>query len=55
MREDRPDLAAYGDKQLAEWYPDGVAYRMWPVGVPEKMGNWSEYLTSVRRGSITPV
>ena len=51
----QPDLAVYSDEQIAEWYPDGVAYSMWPLGVPEKFGDRDKSLHYVRRDSITPI
>lgn len=36
--EDHPDVSnARG--ALYESYPDGVAYELWPVGLPKKLGN----------------
>lgn len=55
VRESRPDLSMYGDEQIAEWYPDGTAYMLWPTGVEASKANHHLYLTSVRRDSITPV
>ena len=38
---------------LAEAYPDGVAYAIFPVGMPWKVGNIRNYgIHRVRRGSL---
>lgn len=35
-------------------YTDGVAYDLWPVGVPHKFGNYDRALYFARRDSLTP-
>lgn len=42
-------------EKRAEHYPDGVAYELWPVGVPIKFGNRDQALYSVRRQSFTVI
>lgn len=37
---------------LAEAYPDGVAYFLWPEGMPRKMGNAAYSRVYVRRTSF---
>jgi len=54
--EHRPDLKArLSEEQLTGYYPDGVCYFLWPVGVEKKFGNRDLSLNSVRRGSITVI
>jgi len=36
-------------------YPDGVAYEIWPEGMPQKFGNREHVIIQVRRVSVTPV
>jgi hypothetical protein len=38
---------------LADAYPDGVAYEIWPEGMPRKFGNRMYMVSRVRRGSLT--
>ena len=38
---------------LAEAYPDGVAYYLWPVGLPRKFGFRDQAIGWVRRTSFT--
>lgn len=45
----------YNQDELNEYYPDGVSYHLWPVGVPHKFCERDKALYYVRRGSITPV
>lgn len=45
----------YTVEELAGYYPDGVSYDLWPVGVPHKFGERDKALYYVRRESITPV
>lgn len=33
-------------------YPDGVAYILWPLGVPKKFGNRDQSMMRVRRRSF---
>lgn len=40
---------------LAEAYPDGAAYHLWPVGVPQKFGNRDQSVLFVRRTSFRVV
>lgn len=41
---------------LAEQYPDGVAYQIFPEGMLQKFGTLRDYtIWRVRRGSVTPV
>jgi hypothetical protein len=43
---------------LAEAYPDGVAYTIWPEGMPQKFGlreHMIYRIYRVRRGSLTEV
>lgn len=44
-----------GDAVANEYYPDGLAYELWPVGVEKKFGNRELSLYHVRPGSITVV
>ena len=41
--------------QAEQYYPDGVSYTLWPVGVPVKMGLSDRSLFRVRRESITVI
>lgn len=41
--------------EMDETYPDGVAYSLWPVGVPKKFGNRNASYHYVRRTSFTVV
>lgn len=52
--EEHP-LPPPGDYDLAEIYPDGVAYVLWPEGVARKMGNRFQTRIWVRRTSLTVV
>lgn len=38
----------------SEYYPDGVAYELWPAGLPVKFGLRHNALYRVRRESISP-
>jgi len=38
---------------LADAYPDGVAYEIWPEGMPRTFGNRMYMVSRVRRGSLT--
>jgi hypothetical protein len=49
--QDHPDLPE-GDHDLAEVYPDGVAYDLWPVSLPQKFGNRNYARYFVRRDSF---
>lgn len=40
---------------LANTYPDGVAYEIWPADVLYKFGNRCYSVVRVRRDSITPL
>ena len=40
---------------LEEAYPDGVAYTLWPVGVPLKFGNRNQSVVFARRTSFRVV
>lgn len=40
--------------QLADAYPDGVAYEIWKEGVLRKFGNRVHSVYRVRRDSLTP-
>lgn len=56
IRLTRPDvLEHYGEEFVAEKYPDGCAYSLWPAGVSKKMDDRHLSLKSVRRSSITPI
>ena len=47
--------AVKGNAVANEYYPDGLAYELWPVGVEKKFGNRGLSLYHVRPGSITVV
>lgn len=59
VKQLRPDIGyRKGDDTdafLAESYPDGVSYDLWPVGVPKKFGEREKALYGARRESITQV
>lgn len=40
---------------IADSYPDGVAYQIWPEGMPQKFGNREHMAYRVRRKSLTLV
>lgn len=42
-------------QEMAQHYPDGVAYEIWPVGVEKKFGNRYLAVYNVRRTSFTVV
>lgn len=42
----------YHSGNMAAYYPDGVAYDIWPVGVPRKFGNRDQGAYYVRRTSF---
>lgn len=42
----------YHDGDTDAYYPDGVAYDIWPVGVPHKFGNRDQGVYFVRRSSF---
>jgi hypothetical protein len=46
-RHDLPEEA------IAEHWPDGIAYELWPVGVEFKFGNRDQAVYFVRRASFT--
>jgi hypothetical protein len=46
----RPDVP-----EPAVNYPDGVAYIIWPEGMPQKFGLRHHMVSQVRRQSLTPV
>jgi hypothetical protein len=46
---ERTDLPS---EAIAEGYPDGVAYEIWPAGVPVKFGNRHQSIHFVRRASF---
>jgi hypothetical protein len=37
----------------ADAYEDGVAYTIWPEGMPQKFGNREHMISQVRRRSLT--
>lgn len=37
---------------IAEGYPDGISYELWPPGVPVKFGNRDQAIYFVRRASF---
>ncbi len=49
---ERKDLPA---EEIALAYPDGVAYNLWPAGVPFRFGLRDRAIYFVRRRSITIV
>jgi hypothetical protein len=54
-KHDSPDDHPYRQfmpEDIAEFYPDGVAYELWPVGVPRKFGNRDRAVYYVRRKSF---
>jgi hypothetical protein len=46
----RKDLS---QEQISEHWPDGVAYDLWPEGVPEKFCNRDRALYYIHRRSFT--
>jgi hypothetical protein len=46
---ERTDLPAAA---IAEGYPDGIGYEIWPAGVPVKFGNRERSIHFVRRASF---
>jgi hypothetical protein len=40
---------------IAEGYPDGISYELWPPGVPVKFGNRDQAIYFVRRASFDVV
>lgn len=41
--------------EVGEYYPDGVAYEIWPEGMERKFGNRDYMVYRVRRSSLTVV
>lgn len=52
VSEHQAPSADLSDAERTENYPDGVAYVLWPVGVPEKFGNRGQSVVRVRRRSF---
>lgn len=42
-------------EMIAEAYPDGVTYSLWPEGFKKKFGLRHLVVSRVRRASVTPV
>jgi hypothetical protein len=40
---------------IAEHFPSGIAYDLWPIGVPHKFCERDKAIFFVRRESITPI
>jgi hypothetical protein len=50
------EIIAYTEaRNFPERCPDGVAYDLWPVGVPRKFGNRGRAVYNVRRTSFAIV
>jgi hypothetical protein len=63
-RNGRYVIRAYSDlserkdlppEAVAEGYPDGIAYDLWPPGVPVKFGNRDQAVYFVRPANVTAV
>lgn len=50
--QNHPNPPAASYMTLEEAYADGVAYHLWPVGVPQKFGNRDQGVSWVRRTSF---
>lgn len=40
------------DEDMPTYFPDGVAYELWPTGVPRRFGNRDKLVRNVRRLSF---
>lgn len=49
------DFRALSPEEIDQYYSDGVAYALWPDGVPWRWGERDRELNNVRRASITAV
>lgn len=48
-------LPGVTDEEFAEAYPEGIAYMLWPEGVPHKWGLRYLSIVNVRPSSVTAV
>lgn len=52
---DANDYSPLPPDRVAEYYSDGVAYALWPDGLPWRWGERDRELNNVRRSSITVI
>lgn len=52
---DANDLSPLPEEAIAQYYSDGVAYSLWPDGVPFRWGERDRELNNVRRVSLTVI
>lgn len=53
--QDPINLHGCSPEELAKYFPDGVAYTLWPEGVPRKFGLRHLAPYNIRRKSLTVV